>query len=347
MPTRLLAALALPLLLLLPRPAAAVLLVSSQDTDQVLRYDGSTGAFLDAFVQVGSGGLDTPTFLIFTPELVGVPEPSSLMLLGLGALALAGYSWRRASEQPSNNSSSTSILVQPPAGNAQPPLASVLLWNANRPHRRREVRPRRHAIPDLVQVVLQIPLERRDTLRIDTGRSAIRPHPLLRLHHHPLGNTERLRLARRLLPLARLTVSTSWMTRPLRSIGSPRLLRSYGSLRPCASHRYAHPRGSTTWISPLASRRQVPTFRTRAWLRVTPPLCRVSSRQAAVSPWTGPRLTTRPGFDTVPTLSTRSRWFTAVRLSEPYLTRSRRAVSGNAHHPGSLPEQLPVVWSLP
>jgi len=121
----------------------------------------------------------------------------------------------------------------------------------------------------------------------------------------------------------------------------------YGSLRPCASHRYAHPRGSTTWISPFTSRRQVPTFHTRAWLRVTPPLCRVSSRQAAASPWTGPGLTTRPGFDTVPTLSTRSRWFTAVRLSEPYLTRSRRAVSGNAHHPGSLPEQLPVVWSLP
>jgi len=133
----------------------------------------------------------------------------------------------------------------------------------------------------------------------------------------------------------------------LRSIGSPRLLRSYGSLRPCASPRYAHPRGSATWSSPLSSRRQVPTFRPRAWLRVTPPLCRVSSRRAAVSPWTGPGLTTRPGFDTVPTLSTRSRWFTSVRLSEPYLTRSRRAVSGHAHHPGSLPKQLPVVWSLP
>src|SRR6266508_1476013 len=228
----------------------------------------------------------------------------------------------------------------------QPPLASALLWNANRAHRRWKVRPRRHAIPDLVQVVLQIPLEGLDTFGIDTGRSAIRLDPLVRLHHHLLGNTERLRLARRLLPLARLTIRTSWMTRPLRSIGSPRLRRSYGSLRPCASHRYAHPRGSATWISPLASRRQVPTFRTRAWLRVTPPLCRVSSRQAAGSPWTAPGPTTRPGFDTVLTLSTRSRWFTAVRLSEPYLTRSRRAVSGHAHHPGSLPEQLPVVWSL-
>ena len=50
MRTRLLAALALPLVLLVPRPAAADLLVSSVFTDEVLRYDGSTGAFLDAFV---------------------------------------------------------------------------------------------------------------------------------------------------------------------------------------------------------------------------------------------------------------------------------------------------------
>ena len=58
MMARLLAPLALLLLLLLNHPAAADLLVSSFGTDQVLRYNGSTGAFLDAFVIVGSGGLD-------------------------------------------------------------------------------------------------------------------------------------------------------------------------------------------------------------------------------------------------------------------------------------------------
>ena len=36
------------------------LYVSSSVNDQVLRYDGSTGAFLDAFVSQGSGGLDGP-----------------------------------------------------------------------------------------------------------------------------------------------------------------------------------------------------------------------------------------------------------------------------------------------
>ena len=121
--------------------------------------------------------------------------------------------------------------------------------------------------------------------------------------------SKRLRVARRLLPRARLTVWTRWMTRPLCSIEFPRLHRSYGSLRPCASHRASHPWGSTPWISPFTSRRQVPTFHTRAWCRVTPPLCRVPPSQAAGSRWTCPGLPTRPGFDTVLTLSTRCRWF--------------------------------------
>jgi len=42
--------------------------VTSAGSDSVLRYDGQTGAFLDAFVPSGSGGLNDPTALVFGPD---------------------------------------------------------------------------------------------------------------------------------------------------------------------------------------------------------------------------------------------------------------------------------------
>ena len=42
----------------------------------------------------------------------------------------------------------------------------------------------------------------------------------------------------------------------------------YELVRPCASHRYSHSCGASTWVSPLTSGRQVPTFRTKAWNQV-------------------------------------------------------------------------------
>jgi len=47
---------------------AADLLVSSEGTNQILRYNGSTGAFIDAFVAAGSGGLASPHGLVFGPD---------------------------------------------------------------------------------------------------------------------------------------------------------------------------------------------------------------------------------------------------------------------------------------
>ena len=138
---------------------------------------------------------------------------------------------------------------------------------------------------------------------------------------------ERLRSVRTFLPLSRLTRSPRWMTRPLRSFEFPRSRRYYGSLRPCASLRYSHPWRASPWTSPLSSRRQVPTFRTRAWSTFTPPLCRAPPTQATGSPWTPPGPTTLPGSDTVPTLSTRCRWFIRFVSSGPHLMRSRRTFS--------------------
>jgi hypothetical protein len=47
---------------------ASDLYVPSVDSDEVLRYDGVTGAFLDVFISAGSGGLDSPGDLEFSPD---------------------------------------------------------------------------------------------------------------------------------------------------------------------------------------------------------------------------------------------------------------------------------------
>jgi hypothetical protein len=44
------------------------LYIGSYGTNNVLRYDGSTGAFLGAFVPAGSGGLSLPEGLAFGPD---------------------------------------------------------------------------------------------------------------------------------------------------------------------------------------------------------------------------------------------------------------------------------------
>jgi hypothetical protein len=44
------------------------LYVTSASTNNVLRYDGVSGAFIDAFVPAGSGGLTAPTALVFGPD---------------------------------------------------------------------------------------------------------------------------------------------------------------------------------------------------------------------------------------------------------------------------------------
>ena len=44
------------------------LYVCSGLTDEVLRYNGTTGAFMGAFVSAGSGGLSVPCSLTFAPD---------------------------------------------------------------------------------------------------------------------------------------------------------------------------------------------------------------------------------------------------------------------------------------
>ncbi|MEH2314250.1 MAG: hypothetical protein V7K35_23255 [Nostoc sp.] len=61
------------------------LYVSSILTNNVLRYNGKTGAFIDTFVPAGSGGLGKPRFLYFTKDAIAVPESRT----GLALLAFA------------------------------------------------------------------------------------------------------------------------------------------------------------------------------------------------------------------------------------------------------------------
>jgi len=106
-----------------------------------------------------------------------------------------------------------------------------------------------------------------------------------------------------------------------------RLPHDYGVFRPCAPLRDSDACGATTRVSPLTSRRQVPTFHTQACITVTPSLCRTPLRQEAGPSCTPPGVTTGSSFDVVPTLSTPPQWFACARLRDPYLTRSCRAVS--------------------
>jgi hypothetical protein len=92
-----------------------------------------------------------------------------------------------------------------------------------------------------------------------------------------------------------------------------RLPRYYEPVRPFASHRYSIPHGSTTWRSPFASRRQVPTFRTRACAGLTPSSCRSPLGPSAGTSRTRPRPNAgawfrrrRYAFDTSSTVHSRS-----------------------------------------
>jgi len=73
---------------------AQELYVSSGDTDEVLRYNGTTGAFIDVFVSAMSGGLNGPNFLVFQggSQNVSIPTLSQWGLIAMaGILGIVGF----------------------------------------------------------------------------------------------------------------------------------------------------------------------------------------------------------------------------------------------------------------
>ena len=60
----------------------------------MLRYDGTSGAFIDAFVSSGTGALNTPLYLFFTntdpTTLAYVPPPHNRFLITAAPAAVSG-----------------------------------------------------------------------------------------------------------------------------------------------------------------------------------------------------------------------------------------------------------------
>src|SRR3954451_17618366 len=138
-----------------------------------------------------------------------------------------------------------------------------------------------------------------------------------------------------------------WSVGSLPSAGVTPPPRAYDHVRPCASHRYSAPRGSAPWRSPLASRRQGPTFRTRAsrWSHAV--FMPVAARPVGRLPPSfvaGQQL--EPGFGDVPTLSTRQQRFTHVRLTSAHLTGLLPPFAATLTTSAIGPTQLAVVWTL-
>ena len=156
-------------------------------------------------------------------------------------------------------------------------------------------------------------------LLIDSGCSVVGFHLLIRLPDLPLGNTIRLCLTHRLLPLLVGSLNQAPQHHPF----APSLSGTSSLLRvvpPWAPLPYSRPHGASTWASPFASVLQVPTFRTTASDRLRPPSCRMPLRPSAGSAGADPAVTTPRGFDIVPTLSTRHQWFPCGPLPVGHLT---------------------------
>ena len=161
----------------------------------------------------------------------------------------------------------------------QPSESPISFGNIYRAYRRRKITPRGHPIPDLIKIVLKTNLKIFDRLPIDSRCPLVRLYPTIGFPDHLLGNTIRLCFSNRLLPSLVDRIAKTRQHNPFASSALHRLQHYYGLFRPRVPHRYSHACGSSTCVSPLTSGRQVPTFRTKAWIKFMPSLCRTPPRQ--------------------------------------------------------------------
>src|SRR5829696_322090 len=218
------------------------------------------------------------------------------------------------------------------------PRTTARLGNLDGLHRRREIAPRRHAVPQPIQPVVQIGLELFDRLTVDPRRPSVGPHLLPGSPHKPPGNRKRLTLttwpAHPAPPSSYwLTGQRTWTTRPLRSTpitrASPLLP---GGPTSCPATVLDPSQflllealpipGHSTMTGSFEARISHVPHQSLSWARAT-------SRPDAT--WPASKTPARlipgqqldPGFDVVDTVSTCHRWFASARLPSPHLTPFR------------------------
>src|SRR5210317_741872 len=168
-------------------------------------------------------------------------------------------------------------------GYTQPSGSPISFGYVYRAYRRRKITARGHPIPDLIKIVLKTNLKILDRLPIDSRSPLVRLYPTIGFPYHLFGNTKRLCFSNRLLPSLVDHIAKTRQHNPFAPSALHRFRHYYGLFRPRVPHWYSHACGASTCVSPLTSGRQVPTFRTEAWIKFMPSLCRTPPRQ-----YTGP-----------------------------------------------------------
>jgi hypothetical protein len=132
------------------------------------------------------------------------------------------------------------------------------------------------------------------------------------------------------------------MTRPLRSARITRHHRYYETIRPCAPPPVLNPsRLTTSWSAPsrpdwppgTLSERQVPAFPCRSPNQARATYMPDTTWAVNRYPPDSSQRQDQPPVLMPSELSTLQRWFARARLLDPYLTRSRRAVSASLTTP--------------
>src|SRR5262249_21189999 len=127
--------------------------------------------------------------------------------------------------------------------NAYLSVPALALRNLPPSHRRREVTPRGHPIPELVEVIGEIPLKLRNGLLIDSGGPLIGAHPLVGFPYLTLGNRKGLGVIHGAPPVAGWPPHNTQQGRPFGPGPLQPLLPYYERLRPCAPPRYSPAHG--------------------------------------------------------------------------------------------------------